>query len=174
MILSNHPTTEPGKGYVVEFAKRIESEEELKAEAEDLAKAEGIWTKQKPFLGGEWGAVGLLVNESKASAEMLIKNWPRLFQQNMSTSYDHSEFRIDSEPSVITHDGFLHLDPLVEMNDFDFLLATPTVPHPKEALTADLVAKRMIRKGYRLYFNENRANDITTFQDAGILECLKR
>ena len=58
------------------------------------------------------------------------------------------------------------------MDDFDFLIATPTVPKPKTALTAREIAEKMNRENYRIYFDNNRALNITTFQDHEILEFL--
>jgi hypothetical protein len=60
------------------------------------------------------------------------------------------------------------------MNAFDFLIATPVVPKPKTVLTARTIAERMNEKEYRDYFDNNRANNITTFQDDEILEYLRR
>ena len=163
MIFSNHPTTGLGQGYVVGFKRKIESEEMLSEEVIALAKAEGTWTGEERFKN--WGVVGLLANESKPNSEAIKLLWARLFQQHKPTGYDHSQYRIGDERPVITNDGFLHLEPTFEMNDFDFLLATPTLPNPKRALTPREVGDKMIKQNYRLYFNENIANNITTFQD---------
>jgi len=66
---------------------------------------------------------------------------------------------------VITDAGFLELHPTPKMNDFDFLLATPTVPKPNRPLTAKQIASRMIEKNYSCYFTKNKRNSIKTFQD---------
>src|SRR5215210_584703 len=160
MILSNHPTTGFGQGYIVGLEKNIESEEMLREEAIALAKAEGIWTDRRPFLGKNWGAVGLLVNENKTNANLIKSIWIRLFQQyrceHSQCRYDHSQYCIDDETPVIDENGFLHIDWIPEMNDFDFLIATPTAPRPNRALTANEIAERMIERNYRVYFDNNR------------------
>jgi hypothetical protein len=58
------------------------------------------------------------------------------------------------------------------MKDFDFLIATPTVPDPKRPLKAEEIAQAMIENQYRTYFDNNMANGITTFQDEEILSHL--
>jgi hypothetical protein len=169
MIFSNHQDTGLGQGYIVGFRRKIETEKILKDEATALAEAERIWTNKRPYLGRAWGAVGLLVNENKPDAKEIKSTWTRLFQQHRSSRYCHSQYRFDGgEQPVMSDDGFLQLDPIPEMNDFDFLLATPTVPKPDRALTPKEVADRMIERAYRVYFNENIANNITTFQDEEI------
>lgn len=176
MIFSNHPTTGLGQGYIVRLKNNIENEEMLKEQAIALAEAEGIWTDKRPFLGKDWGAVGLLVNENKSSADLIKSIWMRLFQEfrcdDSQCRYDHAQYCIGDEPPVIDRDGFLHIDWTPEMNDFDFLIATPTVPKPKRALSANEIAERMIERNYRVYFDSNRISNITTYQDDEILEHL--
>jgi hypothetical protein len=178
MIFSNHPTTRLGQGYIVGLRQNIESGKMLKEQAIALAKAEGIWTKERPFLGRDWGAVGLLVNENRSSADWIKSNWMQVFQDNRCEQspcqFDHAQYSIGehNELPVIDKDGFLHIDWMPEMDDFDFLIATPTVPKPKTALTAREIAEKMNRENYRIYFDNNRALNITTFQDHEILEFL--
>jgi hypothetical protein len=177
MIFSNHPTTGLGQGYIVGLKHNIDNREMLKEQAIALAKAEGIWTELQPFLGKDWGAVGLLVNENKANADWIKSNWMQLFQENRCKQspcqFDHAQYSIDNELPVIDKDGFLHIDWTPEMDDFDFLIASPTAPKPNRALTAKEIAERMIEKNYRIYFVNNRAYNITTFQDDEILDYLK-
>lgn len=158
--------------------QNIENREMLKEQAIALAMAEGIWTEKWPFLGRDWGAVGLLLNENKASADWIKSNWMQVFQENRCErspcQFNHAQYSIgeNNELPVIDKDGFLHIDWMPEMDDFDFLIATPTAPKPKIALTAREIAERMNRKKYRTYFDNNRAFNITTFQDDEILEFL--
>ena len=176
MIFSNHPTTGLGQGYIIGFNKKIENEEMLKEEAIALAKAEGIWTDRRPFFAKDWGAVGLLVNENKVGADLIKSIWVRLFQEyrydRPRCRYDHLQYSIDDEPPVIDNNGFLHIDWTPEMNAFDFLIATPTAPKPRSALTAREIVERVIERNYRIYFDNNRATNITTFQDNEILRYL--
>jgi hypothetical protein len=176
MIFSNHPTTEFGQGYIVRFKNNIKNKEMLKEQAIALADAEGIWTDKRPFLGRDWGAVGLLVNENRPSADLVKSIWMRLFQEYRcdysQCRYDYAQYCIGDEPPVIDKDGFLHIDWMPEMNSLDFLVATPTAPKPKRALSANEIAERMVEKNYRTYFENNRASNISTYQDDEILAYL--
>lgn len=78
MILSNHPTTRLGQGYIVELKNRIKSEESLKVEAIALARAEGLCTDQSLWLAKDWGAVGLLVNGNRRDANTIPKVDPAI------------------------------------------------------------------------------------------------
>jgi hypothetical protein len=169
MILSNHPMTQLGQGYLLGFQKKIESKEMLRTEATALAKAEGLWTNDSPFIAKHWGAVGLLVNPRAKNAKSVELSWLELFREyrcdRPRSRYDHSAFVIGDEPSVIDANGLLQISWGPEMNGFDFLLATPTVPSPKRPLTPKEIARKMVEANYTTYFDSNRANGITTFQD---------
>ena len=165
MIFSNDPNTKPGQGYVVGFRKRIRGPKTLEKQAIALACAEGIWTRERQRLTCDWGAVGILVNENKPCAEKIRSLWKKLFQEQRSGRYCHSQYCFVDEEPIITDEGFLQLDPKPEMSNFDLLMATPTVPSPDRALTPREVADRMIKQNYRVYFNGNIANNIATFQD---------
>jgi hypothetical protein len=176
MIFSNHQTTELGRGFIVAFLKSIESFEALKEQALELAKAEGIWKREPALLANEWGAVGLLLNpeferKDDAKAEMIRSRWTETFRQ-YSRQFDHSQHRVENEQPIIDECGFLKIEWIAEMNDFHFLIGTPTVPDPKRPLEEKEIAQRMIVNEYRTYFDENRKSGISTFQDEGILRWL--
>jgi hypothetical protein len=176
MIFSNHPATGVGKGCILGFQKRIESFEELKEQALLLAKAEGIWKKEPRLFANEWGAVGLLLNpeverKDKPNAEMIRSQWTETFRQ-YSRNFDHSQYRLEDEGPVIDERGFLKIEWVAEMNDFHFLIGTPTVPDPKRPLNGKEIAQRMIVNEYRSYFDNNRAGNISTFQDVQIISLL--
>jgi hypothetical protein len=178
MIFSNHPTTAVGKGCILGFRKRIESFEALEAQGLQLAKAEGIWKKEPAFLANEWGAVGLLLNpdfarKDNVNEEMIRSLWTETFRQR-SRHFDPSQHRIQDEKPVIDEGGFLKIEWVAEMNDFDFLIGTPTVPDPKRLLTEKEIAQRMIVNEYRDYFDSNRDCDISTFQDDQIVNWLTK
>ncbi len=172
MIFSNDSSTELGQGYVVGFRRRIWGEKTLTKEAIALARAEGIWTKQRRVIACDWGAVGLLVNDGRPCAAKIRSLWKTSFQKQRSKRYCYSQYCFNDEQPIITDEGFLQFDPRPEMNEFDFLLATPTVPIPDRPLKAKKVADRMVEQNYGVYFNENVANGITTFQDGAISRVL--
>ena len=176
MIFSNHPTTEYGQAYILGFKEIIKNFRILKDQAIALAKAEGLW-KDKPSLNNSWGTVGLLINPSiddkdKVSADIIKKKWAELYQ-NYTGIFNSSNYCIDNEQPVIDKDGFLKIDWTEEMNDYDFLIATPVIPNVKKALTSKEIADVMKANNYCEYFDNNIANDIRTFQDDEIREILK-
>jgi hypothetical protein len=177
MIFSNHPTTGLGKGCVIGFKQNVENKETLKEQAIALAKAEGVWTEQRPYLAKDWGAVGLLVNENKKSANWIKSNWIQIFRENRCEQapypFNHTQYSIENELPVISEDGLLQIDWPPEIDDFDFLIATPTAPRPRTVLTAKIIAERMIEENYRIYFDNNRSSNITTFQDNEISKFLQ-
>lgn len=178
MIFSNHPTTHSGRGYIVGFQRAIRNAEMLRSEAALLARAEGIWTADSPYLAKDWGAVGLLANSSAPNAECLLSAWRKTFAEckcdDQRRRYNSSEYALENDLPVIDPTGLLQMEWLPEMENFDFLFATPTAPKPRRPLTANDVATRMIERSYTRYFEGNRANNISTFQDNEIMEVLTR
>jgi len=177
MIFSNHISTQQGQAYILGFKDDIKNANNLQSQAFALGAAEGFWTTESPSINKSWGTVGLLVNpkidtKDKKNADV-VRNWWTKLYQTYSKTFDHLQYRIDeSEMPVIDKDGFLQIPWTTEMDDFDFLIATPVVPRPKRLLTSKEIAEQMIAKNYRTYFDKNRENDIQTFQDIEILEHL--
>ncbi len=177
MIFSNHPTTEVGKAYILGFKETIKNARILENQAYALASAEGIWL-DKPSLNKSWGTVGLLVNpnidsKDKIGADIIRRRWVEIYV-NYKDSFKSDSYTIENEPPVIDNNGFLNIDWTEEMNDYDFLIATPVVPNIKRALSAKEIADKMIENNYFEYFDNNIANGITTFQDNEIRKLLGR
>ncbi len=176
MIFSNHPTTPFGQGTILGFRETIKSFRGLEKQAFALASAEGLWG-DNPSLNKSWGTVGLLLNpnidnKNKVGADIIRTKWTALYQ-NYNDTFNPANYRIDNENPVIDKNGFLQLEWTAEMSDFDFLIATPVVP-TKTLLTAKQVADKMIENNYREYFDNNTANNISTFQDNDIKQLLGR
>jgi hypothetical protein len=176
MIFSNHRTTGVGQGCILKFLKTVDSFENVKEQALQLARAEHIWRREQPSLANEWGAVGLLLNPEfervdNANAEMIRSQWTDTFSQ-YSGQFDHSRYCIEGEDPMIDERGFLKIEWVAEMNDFHFLIGTPTVPDPKRPLNEKEIAQRMIVNEYRTYFDSNLKHGISTFQDEQILKWL--
>lgn len=166
-----------GQAYILGFKEEIKNAKSLESQAFALGAAEGFWTEKTPSINKSWGTVGLLINpnidkKDKRNADV-IRNWWTNLYQGYGNTFDHLHYRIDSnEAPVINKDGFLQIPWTNEMNDFDFLIATPVVPKPKKLLSAKEIAQQMKEKKYRTYFDKNRENHIQTFQDREILEYL--
>lgn len=177
MIFSNHPSTEFGQAYIVDFNEVIKNARMLESQAFALASAEGLWYDSKPSLNKSWGSVGLLINpkidkKDKTNADIIRKRWAEIYQSYKDT-FKSSAYRIDNENPVIDDNGFLQIDWTNEMDKYDFLIATPVVPVIKSPLTAKQIADKMIEKNYKEYFENNVSNGITTFQDKEIQSILK-
>lgn len=177
MIFSNHPSTQYGQAYILGFKKIIKNARILESQAFALASAEGLWG-DKPSLNKSWGTVGLLVNpnidnKDKTGADIIRKRWAEIYKNYIDT-FKSTKYCIDNEPPVIDTNGFLNIDWTDEMNDYDFLIATPVVPNIKWPLTAKEIADIMKQNNYFEYFDNNTTNDITTFQDNEIRQLLGR
>lgn len=163
----------------MESADLIKSFKNVEKYAFALARAEGIWKEndKEPKISKGWGTVGLLFNpnidkKSKLNADLIRTRWAELHGQH-SSDFIFSDYQIENEGSVIDKDGFLNISWTKEMDDFDLLIATPTVPKPKRSLTAKQVADAIKTKKYSDYFDKNRTNQIETFQDEEISNLLK-
>lgn len=88
--------------------------------------------------------------------------------------FKSSEYSIENEDPVIDQDGFLNIEWTEEMDDYDFLIATPVVSNTKGLLNAQQIAEKMIEKKYFEYFKNNVDSGIITFQDNEILELLEK
>lgn len=172
MIFSNHPSTKQGQAYIVALNDEIKNYKILEKHAFAMAAAEKIWTKT-PSLNTSWGTVGLLINprvntRDKVNADLIRNRWQQLYQNY--SSFDPSIYNISSDDiSVIDRHGFLELPWTEQMNDYDFLLATPTVPDPHRVLSAAEIAIKMNDKNHWSYFTNNVAHGIRTFQDDEII-----
>lgn len=177
MIFSNHPKTEFGQAYVLGFKEVIKNARILESQAFALASAEGIWGKE-PSLNKSWGTVGLLINpnidkKDKVGADIIRKRWADIYL-NYKDVFKSSEYSVENEDPVIDQYGFLNIEWTEEMNDYDFLIATPVVSNTKGLLNAQQIAEKMIEKNYFEYFKNNVDSGIMTFQDDEILELLEK
>lgn len=174
MIFSNHPSTGLGSGYLIEFINPIRSFDDLIMEALELAQAEGI-AANGMSLANTWGAVGLWLNDKVCIGSNMLytdikEKWAKMYTDNRY--FDSKRYQVENETAVIDQNGFLCIDFVNEMADYDFLLATPCVPNCPMPEARE-VADRMIIAGYREYFDSNLQQDIRTFQDEDILKYLK-
>ena len=174
IIISNHPDINLGQGIIVPFKNEIKNFRQLEKQAFALSIAEGIWKKiGEPRIYAGWGTVGLLVNPNinqhdEKSADLIKERWIKLYD-NYKDKFDPKAYSIgENEPQVIDENGFLKLEWTDEMNDFDFLIATPVKPRPRRLLTIEEIANRMNEKGYYCYFKNNDKYGIKTFEDVKI------
>lgn len=177
MIFSNHPSTQLGQAFIMPLKEDIKNYSILEKNAFAMAKAEGIWkeTEKIPILNKNWGTVGLLINplidfKDKVNADLIRNKWQQLYQ-TYKDAFTPLNYNVNADdPPVINQNGLLQLPWTDQMNDFDFLLATPTVPYPHRILSASEIAEKMNETDYWSYFTNNVDHGITTFQDEEILE----
>lgn len=173
MILTNHPSTEFGKGIILPFKKTIRNAKILESQAFAMASAEGLWKKNGSSLNKSWGTVGLLINpnlKKNKNLEIITERWTKIYQEY---EFDNTDYTIDNESEIIDKNGFLKMDWTDEMNEFDFLIVTLTVPKPKSLLNGREIYKRMNESGYNEYFLNNQKHNILTFQDDEIISGMK-
>ncbi|WP_299107648.1 hypothetical protein [uncultured Tenacibaculum sp.] len=174
MILTNHPKTEFGNAYILRFKETLKNAKNLESQAFAMASAEGLWKKSGPSLNKSWGTVGLLINpklEKNKTLEIIKERWAKIYKDY---NWSKSDYQLENEPEIIDENGFLKIDWTNEMDEFDFLIATLTVPKPKLLLTEKNIAERINETGYNEYFLKNYENGIRTFQDEEIIKNLNK
>lgn len=172
MILSNHPKTKFGNAYILRFKETLKNARNLESQAFAMAAAEGLWKKTGPSLNKSWGTVGLLINpklEESRNLEIIKERWTKIYTEY---EFSPSDYTIEKEPEIIDKNGFLKIEWTDEMNKFDFLVATLTVPNPKSFINAEIIAKKINETGYDEYFLNNHKHGITTYQDNDIMNLL--
>ncbi|QXP78758.1 MULTISPECIES: hypothetical protein [Winogradskyella] len=174
MILSNHPKTEFGNAYILPFKEILKNAKNLESQAFAMAAAEGLWKKTGSSLNKNWGTVGLLINpklEESRNLEIIKERWTKIYSEY---NFNPNDYTIEKEPEIIDKNGFLKIEWTDEMNEFDFLIATLTVPNPKSLLNEQIIADRINETGYDEYFLNNYKNGIRTFQDEEIINKLNK
>jgi len=190
MIFCNSVDSSQSKGFIIPFCETINSFEELYIQAIAMAKAEGIYTNKKnKRITTNWGSVGILINptlefEYPSVYSYLVERWETLYS-NYQDSFKSYKYSIQDIPPVIDQNGFMQIEWKEEFKEFDFLLATPTEPHPQKRIleveiTNAIFESRNCSKnmkypdGYSEYFYRNRAEGIITYQDERINEILNQ
>ena len=189
MVFSNncqrYKRTRLGTGYIYQFKTNpITNFKQIICEARAMSIAEGM---NGNFWGGNrdiWGNMGILFNTSKI--EKIIKNeilckWAKEFFDNNGNS-KMGNFKFSNERPCLTNKGELTIkwvEPVDEkdsnqVSNFDFLIATATVPNHKvnnydKYPEYDVIANSVKSDTDRYYFINNVLSGISTFQDNKIL-----
>lgn len=174
IIMSNHPKTEFGNAYILRFKEVLKNARNLESQAFAMAGAEGLWKESGPSLNKNWGTVGLLINpkiEETRNLGIIKERWTKIYADY---NFNPSDYIIEKEPEIIDKNGFLKIEWTDEMNEFDFLIATLTVPNPKSLLNEKIIAERINKTGYDEYFLNNYKNGIKTFQYEEIINRLNK
>lgn len=165
---------ELGIGFVAPFSGPISSTEDLLAEAQHLADAEGLgnaWT---------WGAIALKANPSARLPREMKAAWSLYFAQRAS-GCEVLRTCARSERPPISRNGLLALRWPTSVKTgkpvtLDFILATPTKAtldrrrYPRSAQ----IAETYVYHNDPEYFLENVAHGIRTSQDAILWKTMAR
>lgn len=179
MIFSASCESQPGQAIIKPFIQPLQSFEHLEEQAIALAIAEGVYKETSRRLSAAWGSVGLLFNpalekKSRAVYSMVRDKWAAIYHAYHDTFFpDGYKLAGDALPPI-DKNGLLQISWRTLMDDFDLLLATPVVPDPLTPLTPVEIAGKMNEKNYYEYFDKNREEGITTFQDDAITGLIQR
>lgn len=176
MIFSNRMSKKSGFAYVVPLKSTINNQDELLCECVALSQAEGM----NKNLVAPWGAIAYLLNDSTIEASVK-KEIIKLFRQKKNDDVDTHEFRIGKERTCITKSLRLNINwvaPILssdkaKIDEFHFLLATPTKPRPLDSIpTYDRIAETIKSDTTRKYFMNNLSHGIITYDDFEIAKRL--
>ena len=171
-----------GIAIAVPFNRPTPDAESLLSAAHALWGAEDKSQNPKKRLGKRWGVVGLLMNPSRPSDE-LLEGWSQAVGGQEAYEYEAPTYTTSEGPVLDKKSGRLLLpwprtlsgSPL----DLDFLLATVTdpelVPGQRYPSVARIAAAWIGDRNWEVkYFLENRRNGICTFQDHQIRNYLSQ
>ena len=154
-----------GQAIVLPCRRRVHELEDLVEEAKRLWAAERNSSTLGP-IAANWGCVALLRNPAHRMMDSILAGW----KEHVSTEKHYGNLSVDERgrlrvlwPNTTSGSGL----------EFDALLATstePTLDDGKYSSAAAIAHAWTTPKGERYgnYFSENKANEITTFQDAKI------
>lgn len=175
MVFSNRMAKRNGFGYIVPFKKKINNQDELLSECKALSKAEGM---EGNFVASWGGILAYLLNDLIIEPGVK-KEIIKLFETQMKERVDISEYKVEKERSCVTKSLKLNINwvaPVLDsdknrINEFHFLLATPTKPIDKIP-TYEEIAKTIRSDKKRKYFINNLTHGIITHDDFEIVKRL--
>ena len=189
MVFSNeiNDSKTLGKGYVIPYKNKIETEKDFKLQILKLAKAENIHIKR---MSCSWGTVSILINPNidTVRTNQIKDYWTKLVEftkETKSTAQKEPtilQFGSKNENKCITNNWELTINLNKQFNkeleEFDFLIATSNSIKHKDNLekypTAKEIAKAIFDNNHYEYFLKNRKDFIQTFQDKRIMKILKK
>lgn len=191
MVFSNSVENENSKGVILKINEPLTTFEQIYMQAIALGIAEGIYNeKNNRRLTTTWGTVGIIFSpnlkeNNKATYNYLTEKWTEIYKEYEKTFNPEIYIIEENEKPIISDNGIIDIKWKEEMQEFDFLLATLSVPKPKRKITPKEIAEAMIKSaektkvskyknGYFDYFIKNRENGIITKQDEEILEELNK
>ncbi|HVM86696.1 MAG TPA: hypothetical protein VMT76_00815 [Puia sp.] len=188
MTFSNSCRIRLGSAYLVPFRQNpVKNFAELLTESQELSYAEGM---DRKFIKSRenipWSVLGLLFNNGKIALDnkkQMSDWWQQQIQHDQDYGlFNHKTFKLGSERPSILQNGQLNfpwinpVDPnaKTELNNYDFLIATTTLPNEKKYPTVNKLVTNIHKDQVRKYFIDNHAHGITTFQDQRIIKKLSQ
>jgi hypothetical protein len=166
-----------GKAKFLSFKNNPINIQKLNEQANWLMKAE----REKKTIDNqryfwEWGTLGICVNptllkeghEKNEQAKLLLKEWSKMF-----SGFKPENYKVASESSIMSANGEMEITWDPSLTEYDFIIATATIPEVDEYPLEKNIADRMLVNGYDEYFLKNMLHGITTFQDEKIIKLLK-
>lgn len=169
--------TKLGTGYLIPFKNNvIKSFQGIENQARFLSHAEGSNDSKLKKGRTEWCTIGILFNPKidNILKSKLVSKWKSLLIA------DGGLKDVTIYKDVLSNDGELNIKWLkaVNKNDqelvdqFDFILATCTVPTEVPSPSPEIIAKDIYTDNRKYFFN-NIMNGISTFQDSKVLKINK-
>ena len=167
-----------GTAVLVPLKEHVSNPKEL------IAKAANLWHAERPSsqidsleISYNWGEVGLLKNPEGSLPDNFVEEWIKHYRE---TNAKPDIKLAPGETPIITSDGILKMSWPTDKDtgnsvDFDFIFASVNEPKPNDGKYPSVqeIAQACIRNKYTEYFDKNRDNRITTFQDEEIEKFLK-
>lgn len=186
MTFSNTCRKKPGNAFVAAFrANPVKTYDELLSEATALSSAEGMGRKFiEAGSAGIWGVLGILFNENrieKVKKAAILSWWEtKLKAELLYPDFHHKDFRLGTESPCILQNGNLNFPWVTalntkddkRLNEFDFLLATATMPTNIKYPSVQKMISNVQKDTGRHYFKNNNTRGIVTHQDERILKKL--
>jgi len=171
-----------GLGFVIPFSRNpLTNFEQLRTEARECAIAEGM---DNTFIAknnnGVWCVLGLLINKKKTSSadKTALENFwqEQLMNDSYYADFNYMNFKLGREQPSILQNGLLNIPWPVALNkydrkevdSYDFVIATATLPTGVRYPSFKTLARNVILDTDRKYFLNNYKSGIITFQDVGI------
>ena len=173
-VYSNQMSNKLGYGYVIPFKKKINNIDELLKETTALSVVEGL----KGNFVRKWGVLTYLLNDNKITGE-LKNNIVAFFKKRKNMDFNINDYGINGEKSCVTSGLELNIDcvkpinneDILELDNFDILLATATKPNLQLNETKKLAGLIKVDTK-RYYYINNISNGIITNDDNEISKLL--
>ena len=119
----------------------------------------------------KWGALGICVNtasldEKKDDINILIDNWKNKYGKSKPLKPKH--FEVKDEGLIFNDTGILTIQWPNKLDDFDFFIATASMPELKKYPSPFRIAEKMVVNEDESYFKKNSYFGINTYQDENI------